>query len=881
MAIDRNTVNRWAAVELSRRDKAARSQAEKTQVQLDILRARKDPAFAQRLAEAGEHGRWSSGPAMATKIGLAAGTMIPGVNLVAGPALAALAIPTAMESYERAQSGLPWGWQAAESAADLLLPGIGRGGTSLLRGLKGSKAAKEAAEQAPRLVTDTGRVKETGEKILRGKYQTGYPPQAGAASPLDRSVTALERAKARAAEKKGFDQALEEEFLSGTPLRRGTPYSRSVSAPAVTGSNLRRRYGSLSVPNGHQSTATDLSGRSLPLFGHTVKSAKSRIPSVKDLDVPEVSTARLGKMRKSYEQAQRDAATRPTATGVRRELSDAQAGFKTDLMRSLDDLPRGRPRLVRPTGGPRTTVPKPPEFAKSRVGGAAGVKLSKLGQAAAEYGDSPAGQAAWKQKLAARGMKTPQPSAAVRNIDPVTGLPTKTVKPDSWVRQTGGKGWVNLASKEVVTDAKIANKVAELRRANPTANQGALEIKARTELLAKPTKATGGKPVASVVPPGAAPLVAKGTQEVAGVGTKLVDDATQSVVKPVVEGAKQVTETGASVLPKVVDEGRLPAEIESAIRFARTKIDKTGSRGPGEEAAMDYIQDVLLPNLSREQQNIFVQGTREGKLTGEASQLAKETISDLYRTTSGKAGGKPVTGMIGSPYKSPTQPMIKGRPSPDVQKKVTATLNSVGSKEAAAAKETMSRFILMNPSIKKILDTGGKVTRKDLEKNKFAGLADYMKWNTDGTLDLTTNPKGGIRWLGNKADNLKNPQGPNVAIRAALNVVQMNRISAMSKIIEQMVGRTLKGKKVPGGASGWAKKTFADPTAERADLHTGIFFDVLEKGLPATGTGAKGTGRFEAATAAIGDFEKELGMLLAMITGASALGGASLPSREI
>jgi hypothetical protein len=294
---------------------------------------------------------------------------------------------------------------------------------------------------------------------------------------------------------------------------------------------------------------------------------------------------------------------------------------------------------------------------------------------------------------------------------------------------------------------------------------------------------------------------------------------------------------------------------------------------------MDYIQDVLLPNLSREQQNIFVQGTREGKLTGEASQLAKETISDLYRTTSGKAGGKPVTGMIGSQYKRLTQKMPKGRPSPDVQKKITATLDSVGSKEAAAAQETMSRFILMNPSIKKILDTGGKVTRKDLEKNKFSGLADYMKWNTDGTLDLTTNPKGGIRWLGNKVENVKNPQGQNTALRAALNVVQMNRISAMSKIIEQMVGRTLKGKKVPGGASGWAKKTFADPTAERADLHTGIFLDVLEKGLPATGT--KGTGRFEAATAAIGDFEKELAMLLAMITGASALGGASLPSREI
>ena len=42
-----------------------------------------------------------------------------------------------------------------------------------------------------------------------------------------------------------------------------------------------------------------------------------------------------------------------------------------------------------------------------------------------------------------------------------------------------------------------------------------------------------------------------------------------------------------------------------------------------------------------------------------------------------------------------------------------------------------------------------------------------------------------------------------------------------------------------------------------------------------------GTGRFDAATAAIGDFEKQLQMLLGAITGASALGGASLPSREI
>jgi hypothetical protein len=865
-----SATKQWAALQLQHQLRQASTPEERAAVHRQIERAKIDPSYRRKLAEAGEHGEWSSGPTMAAKYALAAGSLIPGVNLVAGPALAALAVPTAMESYERAQSGLPWGWQAVESAADLLLPGIGRGGTSLLRGLKGSKAAEKVAGTVGGTVR-----REGGRKILRSNYRTGQ------ADPLVVDT--------------GQKSGLRSQYINQTPDDLADLARKE--AEGQVGRNMGRevdRYVKESVGTVQHTDRPSGAGFT---WGRPL--SKSKLDWRQQPELPKGS---LGKMRKSYEQARRDAATRPTATDIRRELGDVQAGFKTDLMRALDDLPRGRPRrdigvvqetdrLGRPLSGSKLGDWRSPDLRKSKIGDTAGVKLSKLAQAAGEYGDSPLGQAAWKVTLDAQR----QAQRAATGVDKF-GRKVKGITEDTWVKGAKSDEYVNPKTGAVVTETQIAKMAARLSK-DPIYgkfSQEQLRARAREILMPTPKKpGKGGAPVGGggTNVTGVTPAHRQVVKTGAGVGTKLAGDATSgakpvlagdatSGAKPVVEGVEQAAQTGAAV-PKVVDEGRLPVEIESAIRFARKKIDQAGSRGPGEDAAMDYIQDFLLPNWSREQQNIFVQGTREGKLTGEASQLAKETISDLYRTTSGKAGGKPVTGMIGSQYKRLTQKMPKGRPSPDVQKKITATLGSVGSKEAAAAQETMSRFILMNPSIKKILDTGGKVTRKDLEKNKFAGLADYMKWNTDGTLDLTTNPKGGIRWLGNKVENVKNPQGQNTVLRAALNVVQMNRISAMSKIIEQMVGRTLKGKKVPGGASGWAKKTFADPTAERADLHTGIFFDVLEKGLPATGTGAKGTGRFEAATAAIGDFEKELGMLLAMITGASALGGASLPSREI
>ena len=152
MANGRSAVNRWAAVELSRRHKSATTQAEKTQVQLDILRARKDPAFAQQLAEAGEHGRWSSGAPFKTKLGLGAGvlsSLIPGTQpvtvplaIASGAALAGMAVPTGLEAMERREAGLPWGWQAAEAGLDLFVPGGGKYLKGLKRPLKAAAAAK-------------------------------------------------------------------------------------------------------------------------------------------------------------------------------------------------------------------------------------------------------------------------------------------------------------------------------------------------------------------------------------------------------------------------------------------------------------------------------------------------------------------------------------------------------------------------------------------------------------------------------------------------------------------------------------------------------------------------------------------------------------------
>jgi hypothetical protein len=147
MAYDKNIAN-WAAFELDRRLKRASTPEEYQAVWREVEQARRDPAFRARLAQIAEHGKWSSGAPGWTKLGLAAGTLagaaIPGLQplgLASGAALAGMAVPTGLEAMERRSEGLPWKWQAAESALDLSLPGASK----LLRGLRGVKAGVKEA----------------------------------------------------------------------------------------------------------------------------------------------------------------------------------------------------------------------------------------------------------------------------------------------------------------------------------------------------------------------------------------------------------------------------------------------------------------------------------------------------------------------------------------------------------------------------------------------------------------------------------------------------------------------------------------------------------------------------------------------------------------
>ena len=138
---------RWAALLLKQQLDSASTDEERQRVLRDIERSRKDPRFRARLAQIAEHGKWSSGAPLMTKLALGAGTLagvIPGLQplgLASGAALAGMAVPTGLEAMERRSEGLPWKWQAAESVLDLGAPGASK----LLRGLRGVKAGVKEA----------------------------------------------------------------------------------------------------------------------------------------------------------------------------------------------------------------------------------------------------------------------------------------------------------------------------------------------------------------------------------------------------------------------------------------------------------------------------------------------------------------------------------------------------------------------------------------------------------------------------------------------------------------------------------------------------------------------------------------------------------------
>ena len=166
MASDART--QWAAYELQRRLQRADTPTEEAAVWRDAERARQDPEFLARLAEIAEHGKYSSGPWGLGKLALAGGALaglfppLAPLGLASGAALAGLAIPTGLEAMQRRSEGLPWKWQAAESALDLAAPGIGKGLSKvggLLRGLRGAGGAKGATRAA---ATPAGGVSEAG-----------------------------------------------------------------------------------------------------------------------------------------------------------------------------------------------------------------------------------------------------------------------------------------------------------------------------------------------------------------------------------------------------------------------------------------------------------------------------------------------------------------------------------------------------------------------------------------------------------------------------------------------------------------------------------------------------------------------------------------------
>ena len=132
----------WAAFELKRRRDRAQTPEDRATVTSEIARARADPAFRARLAQIAQQGKWSSGLPLMAKLGLAAGTLatplFPPLGIASTAGLAGLAIPTGLEAMQRRSEGLPWKWQAAESALDLAAPGIGKGLSKvggLLRGI--------------------------------------------------------------------------------------------------------------------------------------------------------------------------------------------------------------------------------------------------------------------------------------------------------------------------------------------------------------------------------------------------------------------------------------------------------------------------------------------------------------------------------------------------------------------------------------------------------------------------------------------------------------------------------------------------------------------------------------------------------------------------
>ena len=144
-------IRRWSAFELHRRMQRAQSNKERNEVRNDIDRARRDPAFRERLAEIAQSGEFATGPHRNLQLGLGAmtaggflagGPVGAGLSLLGSTALAGYGAANIGESFQRKQEGLPWMGQAATGALDIAT--LPLGGSTLIRRLVGP-AAKAAS----------------------------------------------------------------------------------------------------------------------------------------------------------------------------------------------------------------------------------------------------------------------------------------------------------------------------------------------------------------------------------------------------------------------------------------------------------------------------------------------------------------------------------------------------------------------------------------------------------------------------------------------------------------------------------------------------------------------------------------------------------------
>lgn len=171
-----NPTVRWSAFELHRRMEKAQTAAERSAVRRDIDRARRDPAFRERLAEIAESGRFATGPHQAAQLGLAGASLAPflpvvgsalgpvgaGLGLLGAAGLGAYGAANIGEAFQRRQEGLPWMGQAGFGAADVVTAPFGA--SHLFRRL-----ASSAAKAAPQFGPVLRRRGEEASRILPGQ----------------------------------------------------------------------------------------------------------------------------------------------------------------------------------------------------------------------------------------------------------------------------------------------------------------------------------------------------------------------------------------------------------------------------------------------------------------------------------------------------------------------------------------------------------------------------------------------------------------------------------------------------------------------------------------------------------------------------------------